>query len=879
MRLRAAVLAGAIMACGKPSEPTPPPPPPPPPTPASLAVAAGADQQGEPGLALPVRPAVAVRSSSGAPVPGVNVSFAVDSGGGSIEGGTVTTGADGIATAGAWSLGPATGRNTLLVTAGSLPAIRIGALGRFPQVAVLSDVTVPVGGGTFRASQPAGLAKGIELAVPAGTFSQATRWTIAASKSVALPVPDDVELASPVVSVTNGQGQSDSTMTLTIPISAAPDEPVGAFYYDSTSRWLEPVSLAARTDTNVTVVAHHFSAAELVAPATAAGFRAQPAAPVPFGSVVIVVLKVKSGLLASKVGAAFAPGTDDWEFANRGSYITPIGNCAGMDVTALYYAYRHRASEGPLFERYGDVVGFDEDNPTGIRFVSDVQSLWNDRSRVFTAWFDAIDKVAAGSGRPRDVVNYHSLVVSLRATGRAQLLLAFPSRTNRIGHALIAFESDHGTIAIADPNSPGQAATIRFAGDRFEPFPFRVRADRPPETYAFIALAGISSVLKLESLDRYWAQFKVGSSGIRDFPLTTLQFWDPPTDSWRTVTTDTATVRSEELVARVMCVACGNSRGATPPTDRQLTKVFDDHGTLLARDGSNNVPGAKTTVAPGPTKLGFARLSSPPGAGDGVFFIDFGWVKVRSIHTRIEPKDATVKLDEPTRFVARHDATHPPGGRYRWTFTVDGVSDVQEVVGDSTVKYTFTKGGDYTVQVEAGDAEGHRLGKAETTATTGEGPALAWRIDAITDRTGTGAPPFDFDRPTDLVLFVYRTPASPSLGTNNPTPGALLQQAAAGQGAQLVAFTPGLATLLAAHTVNGLGVEGAFTWTGPPGDGSLSGKASPLNETCSHRVTTIQATTKGATMTGTMTFHWAETGGPKTVLGDYQWKFTATRIR
>lgn len=108
-----------LAACGggtadSPTDPTGPPPPPPPPAPtigppASIAVQQGDGQVGEPGVALATHPAVVVKDANSRVVPNVAVTFAVDSGGGSIESGVATTGADGIATSGNWTLGSAEG--------------------------------------------------------------------------------------------------------------------------------------------------------------------------------------------------------------------------------------------------------------------------------------------------------------------------------------------------------------------------------------------------------------------------------------------------------------------------------------------------------------------------------------------------------------------------------------------------------------------------------------------------------------------------------------------------------------------------------------------------------------------------------------------------
>ncbi len=65
-------------------------------------------------MAIP--PAVKVTTAAGAAVPGVTVTFAVASGGGSVTGATPTTGADGVATVGSWTLGPLAEPNTLTAT-------------------------------------------------------------------------------------------------------------------------------------------------------------------------------------------------------------------------------------------------------------------------------------------------------------------------------------------------------------------------------------------------------------------------------------------------------------------------------------------------------------------------------------------------------------------------------------------------------------------------------------------------------------------------------------------------------------------------------------------------------------------------------------------
>ncbi len=95
------------------------------PAPTAMTAFAGDNQSGQPGDVLPVPPSVKVTDAEGAPAAGVAVQFAVGSGGGNITGSSVTTGSDGIASAGTWTLGPVGGANTVVATSPDLPGISV----------------------------------------------------------------------------------------------------------------------------------------------------------------------------------------------------------------------------------------------------------------------------------------------------------------------------------------------------------------------------------------------------------------------------------------------------------------------------------------------------------------------------------------------------------------------------------------------------------------------------------------------------------------------------------------------------------------------------------------------------------------------------------
>lgn len=78
------------------------------------------------GAATPA-PSVIVKDQNGAPMGGAPVTFTVVSGGGTVSGATVTTDASGIATVGAWTLGPAIGENVLSAVTAALPPVTFTA--------------------------------------------------------------------------------------------------------------------------------------------------------------------------------------------------------------------------------------------------------------------------------------------------------------------------------------------------------------------------------------------------------------------------------------------------------------------------------------------------------------------------------------------------------------------------------------------------------------------------------------------------------------------------------------------------------------------------------------------------------------------------------
>lgn len=116
----------------------------PPTTTKTIAPAVGDNQTALASAAVAIRPAVRVTDQNNAGVSGITVTFAVASGGGSVTGATATTGSDGLAAVGNWTLGSTPGVNTLTASASGVTGspVTFTATGTLAVFSPTSDTTL-----------------------------------------------------------------------------------------------------------------------------------------------------------------------------------------------------------------------------------------------------------------------------------------------------------------------------------------------------------------------------------------------------------------------------------------------------------------------------------------------------------------------------------------------------------------------------------------------------------------------------------------------------------------------------------------------------------------------------------------------------------------
>lgn len=117
------------------------------PKPTAVVAASATTQTAVVGTAVAEAPSVRVTDQDGQAMAGVAVTFVVSAGGGSLGSGAATTNAQGVATAGAWTLGTAAGQNAVTATVGRLAPVQFiaTAMPRSPATITAVSATTQTG--------------------------------------------------------------------------------------------------------------------------------------------------------------------------------------------------------------------------------------------------------------------------------------------------------------------------------------------------------------------------------------------------------------------------------------------------------------------------------------------------------------------------------------------------------------------------------------------------------------------------------------------------------------------------------------------------------------------------------------------------------------
>ena len=700
MRATLAVVLIALAACsgGTPTTSSPPPPPPPTPgAPASLAIVAGDGQSAAAASVLPVQPAVLVKDAAGVAVPNVTVHFSVDSGGGSLAVTSATTGSNGVAMAGTWTLGAAAGvTNVVSASVAGLPTIRFHAHA-FGVAArpIFTNLTVGTGGGTFRYTKAGDALDGLTLTVPAAAYHAAVQWTITADSSITVPLPAGFSQAGPVLVITNGQGYADSTMTLTVPLHLAAGMVAAPFYFDPVSGTLEGIPLVASTSTAATLATLHFSGDLMAIPGSGAKLSMlRSSIRAGFGSVRVVWIQLPGASLAGTYTTTFHPGVDDWEFINYGDFLSPGGDCEGMSITAMYYHYYFRLGPTPragLFHQFDLSLLNQWDDIQGIRFAGSVQLDYLQRYHAGVDQVASQTAVAKANGLVGTSMTSDWILLTLKLTGRP-VLMGLKGPTG--GHAVVAYaatsDGSNTTVSFSDPNYPGTTTrTMTFVNGILDPVNLALNAAESPDYFSMAYALGVSAEVPLTEVTARWQQFIAGTAGSDNYPKDYhFEVFEPLTGTWSTLGSVFQTTQNT-LKIRAICNDCQFAAGSAPW--EEPAQIWDAVGQTVIgpvgfRDNiTTTTPFMAVALALGndyPHRAGYLDAQAFTFV-HGSFFVT--------------ASDATPSIGVAVNFVNHHGGLAITGSQWKWDFK-DGTPTVT-ATNDSLISHAFTAPGTFDVAV------------------------------------------------------------------------------------------------------------------------------------------------------------------------------------
>lgn len=236
--------------------------------PVSMQAVSLISQGGTAGANVASRPSVVVRDALGNPALGIEVTFTVTAGGGSVAGPIQFTASDGVATVTSWTLGTTPGTNTLVASSPGLPTVTFTATGVGPPAQVVS-----FGGNNQAAVQgnPVPVRPAVRVLDANGNGVAGTGVVFAVTGgggTVGSPIQvTDVTGVATVGSWTLGAG-APSTMTATVNASGVTGNPVPFTASAATQITVTSIPASAPSGSTFAVVVQLRDAAGVVSAAS-----------------------------------------------------------------------------------------------------------------------------------------------------------------------------------------------------------------------------------------------------------------------------------------------------------------------------------------------------------------------------------------------------------------------------------------------------------------------------------------------------------------------------------------------------------------------------------------------------------------------------------
>ncbi len=747
------LLALAAAACGGDSSTNPDPGG----DPASVAIHVGNNQSAAVGTAVAVDPAVVVKDADGNTLQGVRVSFAVESGGGSVVSATASTSQNGVASSGRWTLGPTSGAQTLSATVAGLPKVTFSATatsGGGSGQEILTQ-TITTGGGTISINRPGSQLNGVRLQFDAGALGAAAVVTITEESLAGYNLSAGMTALTPGIGVSSTAGRLDAGVSIRFPATPQTGKILMVGYADPVSKRVTAIPTLKQDATSITALVPSLDASGTAGVQIAGSLMSGSRMDEPKS--LMFLLAINEELLNRDFDTGFRPGADDWDFPRMAiadlAFLKRPGQASmpfaavddGMVTTSLWYFVNRRAASGslhgsmqllpqqPLSSRYGirwaalaekDVPPISQTGGLLIREWNDWAT--DDRGRFQWLQFQGIKAMMLTTfNRPVPVV--------LLETDN-------PDEFNSEAHPMaIAYRTAGNTLYLAWPGSPGSEIQVQFSEQGMTPF---LLPNQNGTANMVRAIGGIHyvNVIDDSKLAAQWT--RVANRTIGD-----AEGWPTPKFHWEKAELDTARVfLLDTLQMWWQCSQCPSrvSRPAQLPQSASNVQRFRGVRNLGA-GGSPNLSASFSSIRlsadgvfEGEQRLnrhGF--LVQHPVEEDGFVGIAIGWLDWQTVVFRkleLEPSVPAIEFSQDTTVtvVVTPSETPPSGTRYRWLLRT---SDSQDSVETTVPTHTrdLEAGTDGWLIFSALEGEHRRPVARDSIRIESGGPVPYWRLTAVSD--------------------------------------------------------------------------------------------------------------------------------------------------
>lgn len=616
------------------------------------------------------------------------------------------------------------------------------------EVVDLTTQTINLNGGTVTVTKPGDPLNGLTVTIQPNSFTQAQTIKISSAPISSHQLGQYFNPLTSIIKISYQGGFSDKTMRIKVPITLPAGKFAMGFFYNEQTGKLEGIPIEELASDHITVTTKYF-----------ASNTNQPLGKKTNLDVVgdLVIGMIDESVLAGQtnIDTGFKPGIDDWEFINYGSYLATDGICAGMTLTAMWYYLERKNTDGALFHKYDTFNDKTQpgklwqDNPKGYRFASAIQSDLNWDARATEKLFQFGDPV----------LTWKAFALSMLLTKEPQYVGL--RSTTHIGHAVVAYQMNYqtGDLQVSDPNYPAGyqkdgttiSRTIKFSGNKFNPFPASLKADASATVFDTVYYYGKTTMIDWDKFRTRWAEVTAGTIGNDKFPTYKLYVNSVGGEEL----SDNYQLSSDSL--KILCRSTNSSQFLTGTDRLQAFYIYDQNGTQLTKADFNSKGIAKLRLGKGIIKLGFYICGAKDNNPEN--YVDFKWININSLGMTIDPNPLNGDINKEYTFTANVQGTPPTNAnKYVWNFG-DGTQEVT-VTGSNTTKHTYTSSGSFTVSVKLYDSSTNNV-VISAASTVNILSSFTYEILAtqIAGINLTGVIVYDKYYPNSTINYYYQNPS------------------------------------------------------------------------------------------------------------------------